>query len=33
MDIEIAIHYSDDRPCTVALAKPGSGELLRPRVE
>ena len=27
MDVEIAIRYSDDRPCTVTVARPG-GELL-----
>ncbi len=27
MDVEIAIRYSDDRPCTVTIAKPGGGEL------
>ena len=28
MDVEIAIRYSDDRPCMVTVAKPGSGETL-----
>ncbi len=28
MDVEIAIRYSDDRPCMVTVAKPGSGENL-----
>ena len=28
MDVEIAIRYSDDRPCTVTIARPASGELL-----
>lgn len=28
MDVEIAIRYSDDRPCTVTIAKPDGGELL-----
>lgn len=28
MDVEIAIRYSDDRPCMVTIAKPGSGEPL-----
>lgn len=29
MDVEIAIRYSDDRPCTVTVAKPGGDELYR----
>jgi len=28
MDVEIAIRYSEDRPCTVTVAKPDGGELL-----
>ncbi len=28
MDVEIAISYSDDRPCRVTLARPDSGEIL-----
>lgn len=28
MDVEIAIRYSDDRPCLVTIVKPGSGETL-----
>jgi hypothetical protein len=28
MDVEITIRYSDERPCTVAIARPDSGDLL-----
>lgn len=28
MDVEIAIPYSDDRPCMVTVARPGTGEPL-----
>ncbi len=28
MDAEILIHYSDDRPCVVTVARPDSGDIL-----
>jgi hypothetical protein len=27
LDVEIAIRYSDDRPCKVTVARPDSGEI------
>jgi hypothetical protein len=28
MDVEITIRYSDERPCTVTVARPDSGDIL-----
>jgi hypothetical protein len=28
MDVEITIHYSDERPCKVVLTRPYSGDIL-----
>ena len=28
MDVEIRIRYSDDRPCTLTVARPDNGEVI-----